>query len=170
MLFLWCSDAKAGDCQKSIRPIVKELTARMKALQASIPSFGAGPQVQVGSCASRLKKLAGNFLCCKTHQNTAHIWEEISCIDLKRHYLEKTCSCPQTTGGYTTDEILQDEAFEQYEVVKRLGKIALKKGISNKIIGEYIAGASKYVDCINYRSIERLREIERQLSDVIEDE
>lgn len=71
-----------------------------------MPTWGEGPQVDVGSCASRLRKLEGNFLCCRTFSNYAATWEEISCLSLKKFYLRKSCSCQG--GSYSTNEALHD--------------------------------------------------------------
>lgn len=156
-----------ASCYSDIVPALKNLSARIAVLHQSTPKTGAGPQVEIGSCASRLRKLAGNFLCCKTSANTAAIWEEISCLELKKHYLRKSCECSSSMGGYTTDEALQDSVLETYKSIMVLRALALKRAVPNKTIRLYVKGMSGVLDCINYQTLQTLKDVERQLTDII---
>jgi hypothetical protein len=164
-----CSGSALGDtsCEKEIRPIVKELNVKIRSLEKSEPKIGTGRQVNVGSCASRLRKLAGNFLCCKTFANTAPVWEEISCLQLKKHYLEKSCECAGQNGGYSLDETLQDSVYEQYQAFKTARKEAMKRGIPNKLIRSYVSEVTKRIDCINSQTLQIVTESTRQLETLL---
>lgn len=164
------AEARADkSCTKEIQPAIRDINARVKVLLASEPAQGAGPQVNVGSCASRLRKLAGNFLCCRTFANTAPIWEEVSCLQLKKHYLQKSCECAGAAGGYTQDEALQDSILEQYTVLKQLKKKAISKGIPNKLISNYVGDISRRIDCLNDQTLQILNASLRQLDDALKE-
>jgi hypothetical protein len=150
------SDMSAGagtNCRQEIRPALDMLNKKIRALQKSEPKNGVGRQVPVGSCASRLRKLAGNFLCCTTFQNSAQIWEEISCLGLKKHYLEESCKCAEA-GGFSSDEALQDLVLEQYQAFKSARRKAIDRGIKNDLINSYVSEVSKHIDCINYQTLQ----------------
>ncbi|ULO24241.1 hypothetical protein [Methylocystis sp. SB2] len=144
------------------------LDARINELYREQPAIGEGPQVDVGSCASRLRKLAGNFLCCRIFANTAPIWEEISCLELKRFYVNKACSCNSRGVEYSQDEVLQDEAFETYSAAMKLRNRALEHGISNEFIQSYVSELHSTIDCINQRSLRIMNQLKAALEEAIE--
>ncbi|MBZ9940173.1 hypothetical protein LB533_03540 [Mesorhizobium sp. BR1-1-13] len=147
------------ECRANLATVLSDLDSKIATLRNSQPSWGEGPQVDVGSCASRLRKLAGNLLCCQTFANYAPIWEEISCLELKRFYLQRTCECA-SSGSYSTDEALQDGVLERYGAFQQLRHRALREGIRNPAIRAYVAEAHEAVDCINQRSLITLKSIE----------
>lgn len=155
-------EADAAFCRQQDAKVVEEINIQIAALHQSTPSFGSGPQVEVGSCASRLKKLSGNFLCCKTYTNYAAIWEEISCLELKKFYLRKTCEC-RRSGGFSTDEALQDGIIEKYAGLQLLRRKALKEGIRNSAIRAYVSDANELLDCFNENTLGALNSIESRL-------
>lgn len=147
----------AASCHSEIAPMIKALDERITAVRKSEPKNGSGPQVNVGTCASRLRKLAGNFLCCTTFQNTAPYWEEMSCLELKKFYLRQTCQCSSKGQDYSLDEALQDQALEAVAAAKKLRDRARSKGIANPIIREYVKSVDATVDCINMMTLGELR-------------
>lgn len=151
------------ECRASLADVLRDLDSKITTLRNSQPIWGEGPKVDVGSCASRLRKLAGNFLCCQTFANYAPIWEEISCLELKRFYLERTCECAGSGSSYSTDEALQDGVLERYGALQKLRRKALQDGIQNPEIRAYVAEANEAIDCINERSLAILNSIEARL-------
>ncbi|NRP21583.1 hypothetical protein LPJGGPFB_04842 [Ensifer adhaerens] len=149
-------------CTQDTAHVVEGIDTAIAKLHNSSPTWGEGPQVEVGSCASRLRKLAGNLLCCKTYTNYAPIWEEISCLELKKFYLRKTCAC-RRSGGFSTDEALQDTIIEKYGALQILRRKALKEGIRNPAIRAYVAEANEFFDCFNEHTLGTLNSIESRL-------
>lgn len=156
------------ECRRSIRDAVNAISETTKNIHKSIPKNASGPQVEVGSCASRLKKLAGNFLCCKADATTARYWEEISCLDLKKYYLEQTCFCLSKGLSFSTDETIQDQTLELYATIRSLEKKGVNLGVQNSIIREIVKQASSIKNCYSIGSLEILRDIERKLSAAVE--
>lgn len=164
LILLIHTDASAKDiCERSIRPIIKDINARISALTQSIPATGIGEQLDVGSCALRLKRLEGNFLCCKTHANIAPIWEEISCLRLKRYQLKKQCDCAKIGLEYSAEEVSENRAYAIYLSIKALKPLALAAGVRDKIVREYIKNADKALECVNENNIALLSRIETEL-------
>ncbi|MCY1212754.1 hypothetical protein D9M72_244970 [compost metagenome] len=159
------SKEASKECRANTAAAINEIDSRIGELHQSMSAWGEGPQVDVGSCASRLRKLEGNFLCCKTFANYAATWEEISCLSLKKFYLRKSCACQG--GSYSTNEALQDSVLERYAAVKLMRSEALKKGIKNPLIRQYVKDASTAVDCITDSSLAKLNKIEADLGYVL---
>lgn len=164
-----CPAASDKTCRQQIAPAIKEIDVTIQELFKTVPGWGRGKQVSVGSCASRMKKLAGNALCCSTFENTAAIWEEISCLKLKKYYLEKTCSCSTKGMAYSPDEALQDKTLEIAALAKKLKDKAIEHGITDAVISEYVSRISDAVDCVNLQSLETLRRTMNNIEEMIKD-
>ncbi|OUC12203.1 MAG: hypothetical protein B0A82_23720 [Alkalinema sp. CACIAM 70d] len=119
-------------CRQEIASSVSEIRKKIKEVRKAAPKQFYGHEVEVGSCASKLRKLDGNFLCCKAPQNIAPYWEEESCLHLKIFYLNKRCECGAKGRVFTDDDVLLDKFFEVSAAVNATAKKAMEKGIPNQ--------------------------------------
>ncbi len=146
-------------CNRVMDSAFSDINVQISRLYRSLPRWGEGAQVEVGSCASRLRLLAGNLICCNTFKNIAPVWEEISCLELKKFYLRKSCECADR-GQYSKDPVLQDGILERYGALMQLRHRALHAGVKDRSIRAVIDEAQKAVDCMNYKSLAILNAIE----------
>ena len=156
------------ECRQRVWPQIQELRKRKDQVLKQVPSWGTGPQVDVGPCASRLRALDGNLLCCRTFANTASFWEEASCLELKVFYLEKACECGAQGSSYSTDDSVQDSFLKKYAEAKKLREVALNRGIANAVIREYLKRLQPAVDCINTNSVSLLNNAMKDLEQSID--
>jgi hypothetical protein len=149
-----------------MKPIITELNKKIAAIRKQWNATpGTGPRVDLGSCTQRLHRLDGPYyLCCKDYGNWADMIEEMACLDLKKFYLKRACDC-EDQGGYSLDEVLQDQTLEAYAAVSKLQKRALHHGIRDPAIRAYVAEARKLLVCIQIGSINGLRKIETKIKE-----
>jgi len=158
-----------SSCQDAKKPIIAALDQQIAAIRKQWNATeGKGPKVMLGSCTQRLHKLdRPYYLCCKDYINWADMIEAMACLELKKFYLNKACSCSDR-GGYSLDEALQDQTLEAYAAVTKLRKAATKAGIKNPVIHKYVTEAQEAVGCIQTSSIQTLRDIEKNISGLIQ--
>jgi hypothetical protein len=154
-------------CDASVAQEIRDLYARIDAIRRSQPSVGEGPQVNVGSCNSRLRKLFGNFEDLRTYVNLAAYQEERSCLELKINYLRMACQCSKYGLTFSTNEAVQDQTLEAFSAVRRLEIRARNEGIRNPIINRIVTEAADRRDCYNLQTIEMLRDTEHVLERVL---
>ncbi len=148
-----------GACQSEIYAATKTLREQAASLRAKVLlSKRTGPQVEVGSCATRLNKLFGPFpeLCCTDYKSVVATLEEIACLELKMAQLKRSCDCADH-GGYSFDEAVQDQTIELWAAVRLARDKAIARGIKNPIIRATVKEATKAYECIHDGSIAILR-------------
>lgn len=153
------------DCDKSLRATIKQIDAKLLALQKQEPPWEPGPQVEVGSCTSRLHRLFGrgfglsNTSIGKQVENR----EARGCLELKKAYLERACTCSSKGITMSTDEAIQDQTLEAAAAVRNIEARAREHGIPNGRIRALVARAAEIRDCYNIQTIETLRTTEQSL-------
>jgi hypothetical protein len=164
---------EASKCSDSIRPEIKAIDERIAALEKAEPPFRGGDQVLVGSCASRLAKLYRHGLVfgpgpgLTTVASKAANFEERSCLELKKAYLEKACKCTKQGMSFSTNEAIEDQTLEAYVEIQKLDKKWRDKAIKDPVINKIVTEAAKIRDCFNLQTVEILRDTEKKLERVL---
>ncbi len=165
----------ASTCEESIRSLIKTINERIAALMKNEPPFVNGPQVQVGSCTSRLVKLyrvgvvsgPADGVGLTTVASKVANHEERSCLELKKGYLEKACKCAKQGLTFSADEAIQDQTLEAYAAVQKLEKRARDRSIRNPIINKIVMEAASVRDCFSIGTIETFRNTQKTLETIV---
>ncbi len=162
-------------CEREIRPQMTAIDKKIQTLMENEPPYREGPQVPVGSCASRIAKLykarfingpaAGVGVTTVASKVANH--EERACLELKKVYLEKTCKCWKQGWQISEDETMQDQMLEAYGAIQNLDKRARDRSIKNPIINKIVTEAAGVRDCFHMGAWEQLRQAERKLDGIL---
>jgi hypothetical protein len=162
-----------SDCDASLNKTSTAIDEKIRELEKQEPAWENGPDVEVGSCTSRLQKLFGklgefNLRVTSIAKQVANR-EARACLHLKREYLQNACKCIRKGITISTEEVIQDQSIEAFAAVKRLEQRARDHGVQSGIIRDIVERASEIRDCHNLQTIETLRSTERALRDVLKE-
>lgn len=155
----------AAECRRSTATERQQLSMSINLLNKNMPR-GTGPKTQPGLCSKRLAAVAGNLWYMSLDAATQAWAEELSCLELRKYYLERQCRCKEMGLAFEFDDAIVDESINHINKIYSAQKELRRRAVKNPMIKQYIDITSRIKECYSIQSVKTLESVAREIDKI----